>query len=178
MRPNRLVFPAPFGPTIPTTSPGLTARDSSSATTTRPNRFVTLSSSSRGAVIRSLIGRQQVAGDLRLRNEGVVDNLHLDREPGSLLPLHAGRRGDREAGRGPTGGKVQRPSDGVGEVDAVDGVGDLGLVVRVTHRGKGGVRDLEEAVVADVGVPLTVGRRLEVVRKLLAGLPGEHRRPR
>ena len=41
MRPNRLVLPAPFGPTIPTVSPGPTLNDRSSAMTTRPNRFVT-----------------------------------------------------------------------------------------------------------------------------------------
>ena len=44
MRPNRLVLPAPFGPTIPTVSPGPTVSDRSSAMTTRPNRFVTCSS--------------------------------------------------------------------------------------------------------------------------------------
>ena len=44
MRPNRLVLPAPFGPTIPTMSPGPTASDRSSAMTTWPNRFVTWSS--------------------------------------------------------------------------------------------------------------------------------------
>ncbi len=46
MRPNRLVLPAPFGPTIPTVSPASTVKDRSSAMTTRPNRFVTWSSSS------------------------------------------------------------------------------------------------------------------------------------
>src|SRR5580704_7841828 len=48
IRPNRLVLPAPFGPTIPTVSPALTENDRSSAMTTRPNRFVTWSSSSNG----------------------------------------------------------------------------------------------------------------------------------
>src|SRR6516162_1324167 len=48
MRPNRLVLPAPFGPTIPTVSPAPTENDRSSAMTTRPNRFVTWSSSSNG----------------------------------------------------------------------------------------------------------------------------------
>src|ERR1700758_235083 len=48
IRPNRLVLPAPFGPTIPTVSPALTENDRSSAMTTRPNRFVTCSSSSNG----------------------------------------------------------------------------------------------------------------------------------
>src|SRR5271170_2275948 len=77
MRPNRLVLPAPFGPTIPTTSPGPTANDRSSAMTTRPNRFVTWSSSSSGLVIRSGVGGQEVGGDLRLGQQGVVDDLHL-----------------------------------------------------------------------------------------------------
>src|SRR5215468_4918417 len=48
IRPNRLVLPAPFGPTIPTVSPAPTENDRSSAMTTRPNRFVTWSSSSNG----------------------------------------------------------------------------------------------------------------------------------
>src|SRR5580692_12756846 len=97
MRPNRLVLPAPFGPTIPTTSPGPTANERSSAMTTRPNRFVTLSSSSRGFVIRSAVGRHEVGRDLRIREERVVHDLELQRVLGALLPLHAGRRGDRNA---------------------------------------------------------------------------------
>src|SRR5579863_694899 len=104
MRPNRLVLPAPFGPTIPTVSPDPTASDRFSATTTRPNRFAAPSSSSSGLVIRSRVGRQQVGGDLRLRELRVVDDLHLQRVLGPLLPLHARRRGDRHAGRGPAGG--------------------------------------------------------------------------
>src|ERR1700729_4124633 len=95
MRPNRLVLPAPFGPTIPTMSPGPTASDRSSAMTTRPNRFVTWPSSSRLSLIRSLadipllVGRQQVGGDFRLRLQRVVDDLHLHRVLSALLPLHA-----------------------------------------------------------------------------------------
>src|SRR5689334_12972079 len=93
MRPNRLVLPAPFGPTIPTVSPGSTVSDRSSAMTTRPNRFVTCSSWSSGLAISSLVGWLQVGGDLRLRLECVVDDLRLNREPGPLLPLDADRRG-------------------------------------------------------------------------------------
>src|SRR5580658_436034 len=109
MRPNRLVLPAPFGPTIPTVSPGLTASDRFSATTTRPNRFATPSSSSSGLVIRSRVSGVQVGGDLRVRKQRVVDDLHLQRVLGPLLPLDSGGRGDRHARRGPTGGEVQRP---------------------------------------------------------------------
>src|SRR5215471_146253 len=148
MRPKRLVLPAPFGPTIPTTSPAPTASDRSSAMTTRPNRFVTRSSSSSGPVMlcfparlgaplrhrlpsslappslapqsrrrrapsaRSCasrsppgpppphsrltalrlghplrVGRLEVGGDLGLRLQGVVDDLHLQRVLGALLPL-------------------------------------------------------------------------------------------
>src|SRR5215472_17029113 len=73
MRPNRLVLPAPFGPTIPTAYPALPVSDRSSAMTTRPNRFVTLSSSSSFSVMCFLLeGWQQVAGDLRLRQQRVV----------------------------------------------------------------------------------------------------------
>src|SRR5690242_5580472 len=157
MRPNRLVLPAPFGPTIPTTSPGPMASDRSSAMTIRPNRFVTWSSSRSGLAISSRVGRLQVGGDLRLRLQRVVHDLGLDREPRALLPLDADRRGDRHARRGTAGGEVQRPGHGFREVYLVDGGGDLGLVVRVAHRGQGRVSGLEEAVVADVGVPLPVG---------------------
>src|SRR5579875_38969 len=97
MRPNRLVLPAPFGPTIPTTSPGATLNDRSSAMTTRPNRFVTWASSSSAFVMQvrgSRVGGQQVGGDLRLRQQRVIHDLHLQRVLGALLPLHAGRRGD------------------------------------------------------------------------------------
>src|SRR5208282_782662 len=91
MRPNRLVLPAPFGPTIPTVSPAPTVNDRSSAMTTRPNRFVTWSSSSNGVLIRSRCflflglaeGRQQVAGDLGQRLQGVVDDLVLKRVLGA-----------------------------------------------------------------------------------------------
>src|SRR5256884_8740903 len=107
MRPNRLVLPAPFGPTIPTTSPGPTANDRSSAMTTRPNRFVTLSSSSSELVIRSLVGRQEVGGDLRLRLQRVVHDLRLNRELGALLPLDGDwRGGGRAPGGDPRGGNL------------------------------------------------------------------------
>src|SRR5215471_2982787 len=116
MRPNRLVLPAPFGPTIPTTSPGPTANDRSSAMTTRPNRFVTSSSSSSGLVIRSLVGGLQIGGDLGLGLEGVVDDLGLDGELGALLPLDADRGGDGNARGGTAEGEVQRPGDRLREV--------------------------------------------------------------
>src|ERR1700751_6382861 len=99
MRPNRLVLPAPFGPTIPTTSPGPTANDRFSAMTARPNRFGTSSSSSSGLVIRSLVGGLQVGGDLGSRLQGVVDDLGLDRGLGPLLALDADPRGGGPARR-------------------------------------------------------------------------------
>src|SRR5690242_2986426 len=103
IRPNRLVLPAPFGPTMPTMSPGWTASDRPAAMTTWPNFFDRPSSSSSapdpeepshgsGLVIWLLVRRQQVGGDLRLRLQRVVDDLHLDRVLGALLPLHADRR--------------------------------------------------------------------------------------
>src|SRR5919108_67231 len=100
MRPNRLVLPAPFGPTIPTVSPAPTLSESCSAMTTRPNRLVTLSSWSSGLVIRSLVGRLEVAGDLRLRLQRVVDHLGLEGVLAALLPLDADRRGGHPARRG------------------------------------------------------------------------------
>src|SRR5260370_28140001 len=105
MRPNRLVLPAPFGPTIPTLSPAPTLRESVSAITTRPNPFVTWSSSIPGLVIRSLVGRLQVAGELHGRQQRVVDHLGLELILGALLPLDADRRGGGPAG----GGRPVRP---------------------------------------------------------------------
>src|SRR5215472_12905008 len=127
MRPNRLVLPAPFGPTIPTVSPRPIARDRSSAMTTRPNRFVTRSSSSSSSVIRSRVSWLQISGDLRLRLQRVVDYLHFDRELGPPLPLHADRRGDSHARGGPARGEVERPSHCLREIHVVDRGGHLGL---------------------------------------------------
>src|SRR5271169_6452705 len=76
MRPNRLVLPAPFGPTIPTVSPDPTANDRSSTMTTRPNRFVTWSSSSSGSVIRSFVRRLERGGEGYVRHQRIVDDLH------------------------------------------------------------------------------------------------------
>src|ERR1035441_8601607 len=98
MRPNRLVLPAPFGPTIPTVSPAPTLNESCSAMTTRPNRFVTPSSSSSGLVIRSRVRRLQLCRGVHARQQRVVDDLHLQLVLGALLPLHPDRRGDRDAG--------------------------------------------------------------------------------
>src|SRR5260370_1984286 len=106
MRPNRLVLPVPFGPTIPTVSQAPTLRESFSAMTTQPNRFVTWSSSSSGLVIRSLVGRLQVAGELHGRQQRVVDHLGLELILGALLPLDADRRGDGHA----RGGRPSRPA--------------------------------------------------------------------
>src|SRR5215469_15723149 len=173
MRPNRLVLPAPFGPTIPTASPVPTASDRSSAMTTWPNRFVTPSSvSSASCVIRSRVSRLQIGGDLRVGLQRVVDSLHLHRELGALLPLHTDRRRNCDTWRRATRCKVQRPGHGL-DVHLVDGVGHLSLVVRVAHRGESLVRRFEQAVVADVGVPLPVGGGLEVGGQLLARLAGE-----
>src|SRR5215467_6046821 len=126
MRPNRLVLPAPFGPTIPTVSPWPMASDSSSAMTTRPNRFVTRSSSSSCSVIRSRVSWLQISGDLRLRLQRVVHDLHLHGELGPLLPLHADGRGDSHTWRRPTRSKVQRSRNAL-DGHVVDRVGYLGL---------------------------------------------------
>src|ERR1700756_4248339 len=76
MRPNRLVLPAPFGPTIPTVSPGPTANDRSSAMTTRPNRFVTPSSCSSVSVIRSFFRWLKRGSERYVRHQRIVDDLH------------------------------------------------------------------------------------------------------
>src|ERR1700742_2662199 len=84
MRPNRLVLPAPFGPTIPTVSPAPTVKLRSSAMTTWPKRFVTWSSSRMGLVMPTAFhayrvldlgeGGLQVAGDLGVRLQRVIDD--------------------------------------------------------------------------------------------------------
>src|SRR5580700_8819030 len=89
MRPNRLVLPAPFGPTIPTVSPGPTENERSSAMTTRPNRFVTWSSSSSGLVMRSFVRRLERSGERNLRHQRVVDDFHGIAPLAVRLPLHA-----------------------------------------------------------------------------------------
>src|ERR1700750_2516752 len=89
MRPNRLVLPAPFGPTIPTVSPGPTANERSSAMTTRPNLFVTWSSSSRGLVIRLLVRRFEGSRERHVGHQLIVDELHRVAPLGAGLPLHA-----------------------------------------------------------------------------------------
>src|ERR1700677_674170 len=94
MRPNRLVLPAPFGPTIPTVSPGPTVNDRSSAMTTRPNRFVTWSSARSGSVLpRSFVLRRSGGGGGSLWHQRIVDALHFPAVLRVRLPLHA------EAGR-------------------------------------------------------------------------------
>src|ERR1700758_1643133 len=124
MRPNRLVLPAPFGPTIPTVSPAPTEKLRSSAMTTRPNRFVTWSSSRSGVLIAHFIalgvaldlaeGGQEVTSDLRVRLERVVDHDGLERVLGALLPLDADWRGDGHAGGGVLArGVVDRAGDGL-----------------------------------------------------------------
>src|ERR1700722_1218474 len=112
MRPNRLVLPAPFGPTIPTVSPDPTVNDRSSAMTTRPNRFVTWCSSSSGSAIRLLVRR------LERRGRGDVGHQRFVRAPLcpavllARLPLHAdaGRVHDTRR-RVLAGGPVQLPGD-------------------------------------------------------------------
>src|SRR5690349_24885107 len=91
--PNTLVLPAPFGPTMPSTSPAPTVSDSRSATTTLPKLLLTASSSSNGGAAASGIRGMQVGGDLHILVHRIVHHLHLERElAGALLPLHAERR--------------------------------------------------------------------------------------
>src|SRR5580700_10018854 len=178
MRPNRLVLPAPFGPTIPTVSPGPTANDRSSAITTRPNRFVTWSSSSSGSVIRSFVRRLERSGEWNLGHQRIVDDLHRPAVLRVGLPLHAdaGRVHDTRSGvlaRGP----VELAGQAF-DVHLEQGGGDLALVVWVVHRGQRRVGDLEKAVVAERLHPLRASGRGERGGYLGAGLPGERGLPR
>src|ERR1700733_14286315 len=93
MRPNRLVLPAPFGPTIPTVSPGPTSNERSSAMTTPPKRFVTLSSWRSGFAIRLGVRRLEGSGDRHLWHQRFVDVLHGPAPLAARLPLHADARG-------------------------------------------------------------------------------------
>src|SRR5271163_3879254 len=114
MRPNRLVLPAPFGPTIPTVSPGPTVNERSSATTTRPNLFVTWSSSSSGFVIRLLVRWLKRPGERHFRHQRVVDDFHRPAVLRVRLPLHAEARGVHHARRRVLArGPVERPGQGL-----------------------------------------------------------------
>src|SRR5580700_9210661 len=178
MRPNRLVLPAPFGPTIPTVSPGPTSNERSSAMTTRPNRFVTPSSWSSGFAIRSGVGGFEGRSGRHLWHQRIVDDLHGPAPLGARLPLHADARGVYDARRGVLSrGPVQLAGQAL-EVHLEQRVGDLGLVVRVADRGQRVVGGLEEAVVAQRLHPLLAGGALVLVGDLLAGLAGQRGSPR
>src|SRR5271156_470399 len=170
MRPNRLVLPAPFGPTIPTVSPGPTSNERSSAMTTRPKRFVTRSSWSSGFAIRLGVGWFEGSGERHLRHQRVVDILHGPAPLAARLPLHADARGVHHARRGVLArGPVQLAGQAL-DAHIEQRGGDLGLVVRVADRGERLVRDLEEAVVAQRLHPLQAGGALVLVGDLHAGL--------
>src|SRR6266568_8195436 len=159
MRPNRLVLPAPFGPTIPTMSPEPTLNDKLSATTTLPKLFVTPSSSSRAVPAASGIRRLELCLDLHVRVQGVVHDLHLERELArGLLPLDADRRDDADA-RGRAAGEVERAAH-PGVVHVVQRAGDLSLVMRVGRCRERLPGHLEQRVGrADRLHPLIAGRR-------------------
>src|SRR5215469_12611878 len=151
IRPNRLLLPAPFGPTMPISSPAPILSERLSATTTLPKLLQTASSSSRtdetSAPARAVpvtpvpawpaaggsgIRRHEVRLDRDARVQRVVHDLHLDwiLAPGRLhLPLHAHRRDDANAGRR-AGREVDRAAH-AGVVHLVQCVRDLSLVVRV-----------------------------------------------
>ena len=57
--------------------------------TTRPNRFVTWSSSSSRSVIRSFVRRLERPGERDLGHQRIVDDLHRPAVLGVRLPLHA-----------------------------------------------------------------------------------------
>src|ERR1035437_522384 len=138
MRPNRLVLPAPFGPTIPTASPGPTVNERSSVMTTRPNLFVTWPSASSGLVIRLLVRRLERPGERYVRHQRVVDDFHRPAVLGVRLPLHADARGvHHPRGRGLARGPVERPGQGL-DVHLEQGVRQLCLVVRVADRRESG----------------------------------------
>src|SRR5204862_8166307 len=93
MRPTRLVLSAPVGPPIPTTAPGPTVNERSSAMTRRPNRFVTWSSASRELVIRLLVRRFEGSRERHIGHQLIVHDLHRVAPLGVGLPLHADARG-------------------------------------------------------------------------------------
>src|ERR1022692_1987354 len=106
MSANKLVLPAPFGPTMPTTSPGPTLRDSWSATTTRPKLLETPWSSSRACAPDSGIRWLELGLDRHARVQRIVHHPHFERVLARRrLPLHADRRDDADARRRP-GGEV------------------------------------------------------------------------
>src|SRR6201984_202872 len=127
MRPNRLVFPAPFGPTIPTVSPDPTVNDRSSAMTTRPNRFVTCCSSSSGSAIRLFVRRLARRGEGYVRDPAIVDALHCPAVLAVRLPLHADARRVHDTRRRVLArGPVELPGDAL-DVHVEQGSRHLGL---------------------------------------------------
>src|ERR1700735_5498598 len=145
IRPNRLVLPAPFGPTMPTMSPAPMRRDRLSATMTLPKLLVTPLSSSRAVPAASGIRWHQVSLDLHRRVQAVVHDLHHERVlAGGRLPLHADRREDSHAGRRAPG-EVDRAAH-AGVADRVQGGGNLALVVRIADVAERFLGDLEKAV--------------------------------
>src|SRR6266702_3423972 len=173
MRPNRLVLPAPFGPTIPTMSPEPMLNDKLSATTTLPKLFVTPSSSSRTVPAASGIRRLELCLDLHVRVQGVVHDLHLERELArGLLPLDADRRDDAHA-RGRAAGEVERAAH-PGVVHVVQRAGDLSLVMRVAGRGKRLLGHLKQGIGrADRLDPLVAGGGGEPVCQRARRLTGQ-----
>src|SRR6266700_7203019 len=136
IRPNRLLFPAPLGPTMPTRSPAPTSSDRLSATTTLPKLLETPASSSRAVPAASGIRWLELGLNRHRRVQRVVHDLHLERELArGLLPLHADRVDDRHAGRRAVR-EVQRAAH-ARVADVVQGVGHLGRVVRVGELAEG-----------------------------------------
>src|SRR5262249_20764741 len=136
IRPNRLLFPAPLGPTIPMRSPAPTISDRLSATTTLPKLFDIPASSSRAVPAASRIRWLELRLDLDSGVQVVVDDLHLERILAcGLLPLHADRVNDRHARRRPVT-EVQRAAHSR-VADLMQGRGDLGRIVRVADLGEG-----------------------------------------
>src|SRR5436190_9519157 len=160
IRPNRLVLPAPFGPTIPTMSPGAMLSESPSATTTFPNLFVTRSSSSRADAAASGIRGLELGRDRHVGVQRVVDNLHDPRVlTRAWLPLNADRPDDPYPGYR-AGREVQRAAHS-GVVHLVQFRGDRARVVRVVDRGERLLGHLEQAVAgADRLGPLVARGRL------------------
>src|SRR5215469_10738488 len=115
---------------MPTRSAGPTASDRLSATTTLPKLLETPVSSSR--VVFAASGIRWLEGFLDLDRgvQGIVNDLHLERElAGGLLPLHADRGDDRDSGRR-AAGEVESAAH-ARVIHVVQLVGDVGSVVRI-----------------------------------------------
>src|SRR5690348_17665493 len=91
IRPIRVDLPAPFGPMMPSTSPGRTAKLRSSTAGSPPKRLVTPSRARMGVVVVSDAPLGGPDGLDAVGRDEALDTSHPFREPPCVAELDAGR---------------------------------------------------------------------------------------